>query len=745
MMQPELGTATFNPFEQAIDATIGLPGLTLVEPGGVAPDTMTPGGPAAEQATLGGPVALELTPIANHKHRIAARRRDGGELVAVDIVDLGRAAQRKRFIEQVLEKLPLSEHDDAALNHALDQRLLEMAAAPTTTVLQAADDAVATQPEFRVVDDARNPRASGLYWNVEVPPAHISNFDMRITEHVVIRDEGVQEARLRLAIRHRGRERPIEMTAADFASNGKLRAALYGAALPGVDLKLGADVLRRAVIALSDPAIRRVTTATGWTDDRSKFLVPGGHVDAHGYHDYDPALGLDQVDLDGCGTAQWLGLRRLSDPQLREVKDHVVNDMFRLHERRVMRSLFGTVALAPLRSLAAPRSRPAIWLRGLTGSGKTFLSSLLLNFFGEYPMAASGRIATWGSTANYLQMIGFYHRDCPLLIDDYKPETTDYDEVLRLLQNSGDGTARGRLRNDTTIRATRPVRGLILATGEDYPLQNASGLARSIIVEVPNRQKDADLGDRCLKMSPLYRGLMADFLAWVIREAKGTVFAGRVEHWQRHYYQSIRGRQNDARIAGNHALLAAAFEIFAAYLQDVWTGAAHEAEDFALVDLAEMVAVSVGAAEAEQASTIFLETLRSLLDWGRVRFEGQNGSQTSGASDTRSRSLVVGRVVADGSADEGDRVVELSLAMALQAVRRSLRQQGKPAIQISEKTLIAQLEAEGLLLDRANRPIAPGQPGDKSRQVRIERKRLRVIRINLDDILGTDDGAGRPA
>ena len=83
--------------------------------------------------------------------------------------------------------------------------------------------------------------------------------------------------------------------------------------------------------------------------------------------------------------------------------------------------------------------------------------------------------------------------------------------------------------------------------------------------------------------------------------------------------------------------------------------------------------------------------------------------------------------------------------MALQAVRRSLRQQGKPAIQISEKTLIAQLAAEGLVLDRANRPISPGQSGTKSRQVRIERKRVRVIRMNLDDLLGSEDDAGQPA
>ena len=83
--------------------------------------------------------------------------------------------------------------------------------------------------------------------------------------------------------------------------------------------------------------------------------------------------------------------------------------------------------------------------------------------------------------------------------------------------------------------------------------------------------------------------------------------------------------------------------------------------------------------------------------------------------------------------------------MALQAVQRSLRQQGKPPLQVSEKTLIAQLEAEGLLLDRADRPIAPGHGGKHSRQVRIERKRVRVIRMKLADLLGSDDEAGGEA
>jgi hypothetical protein len=107
-----------------------------------------------------------------------------------------------------------------------------------------------------------------------MPPAQISNFDMRVLEHIVVKDDDRPETRLRLAIR-RGREREVEMTAVEFASDCRLRTAVYASASHGADLRAGADVLRRAVISLSAPATRRTTTATGWTADRVRFLVPG--------------------------------------------------------------------------------------------------------------------------------------------------------------------------------------------------------------------------------------------------------------------------------------------------------------------------------------------------------------------------------------------------------------------------------------------------------------------------------------
>jgi hypothetical protein len=179
----------------------------------------------------------------------------------------------------------------------------------------------------------------------------------------------------------------------------------------------------------------------------------------------------------------------------------------------------------------------------------------------------------------------------------------------------------------------------------------------------------------------------------------------------------------------------------AAYLYDAWPDSEQAAADFALDDLAEMVREAAGAAEREQASVVFLEAVRELLDWGRVRLEGRAGGDRAG--DGQGRATVIGRVAAGPSSGggEADRVVELSIALALQAVNRSLRQQGRPALQVGEKTLIGQLEAEGLLVDREGRPVAAGEPGVKSRQVRIERRRVRVIRLPLAALLGPDDSA----
>jgi hypothetical protein len=254
------------------------------------------------------------------------------------------------------------------------------------------------------------------------------------------------------------------------------------------------------------------------------------------------------------------------------------------------------------------------------------------------------------------------------------------------------------------MRKVRPIRCLLVSTGEDFPMHNASGLARTVVVQVPNRTKDFDLAARCRQMSPNYRGLMADFIAYLIRDERKSVFVSRVEHWWHFYYTAIAGRQNDGRIAGNHALLAAAFEQLAAYLSDVWPEWETDAREYAEKDLLKMVHETVGEAEQEQASTIFLDTVRSLVECNQVWINGLNDL----GSEKRRHDPMIGRVVNPGLDIKAmnDTVLELRIRMALEAVQKSLKNQGKPKLALGDQALIQQLAASGLLLVRFNAPKA---------------------------------------
>ena len=186
-MEAGLDTSVVNPLGQPIGEMIG-PGWSIPEAGGEPVAAGTPGHPAGEDTILAGPVALSFTRVARRRLQVTARSLAGGDVVAVDTVDLARAGQRQRFVVQVLEKLDLAEHDAKALEDDLDQTLLQLASSAATPA--APGHAAAPAAEFRVVEDADDPELNGLY--ATMPPAQIANFDMRIIEHVVVSDEDHQ-------------------------------------------------------------------------------------------------------------------------------------------------------------------------------------------------------------------------------------------------------------------------------------------------------------------------------------------------------------------------------------------------------------------------------------------------------------------------------------------------------------------------------------------------------------------------
>ena len=275
-------------------------------------------------------------------------------------------------------------------------------------------------------------------------------------------------------------------------------------ATPEVQIHCRMDMLRTAISAISsqgEPIQRReFTTNFGWNAQSNSvefnFLVPSGRITAKGFEPNDDLLSI-RVDMGDEELARFLDMRSLDRNELQRVKKQIIDDLLPLHDRTVTYSLLAASACSILQQFAPGVGRFALWLVGLTGSGKSFLSKLFMNFFGDFPMS-SGRFATWSSTPNYLQRQGYFFKDALYLVDDYKLEVVQHYNIVRILQTYADGTARGRLKSDATTNTSRPIRGLFISTGEDVPEHSASAMARSLVIKVPQREKDLGRGNRCV-------------------------------------------------------------------------------------------------------------------------------------------------------------------------------------------------------------------------------------------------------
>jgi hypothetical protein len=537
-------------------------------------------------------------------------------------------------------------------------------------------------------------------------------------------------------IRCLGEESAFEMTPDEYVE--KLETSIHKAAGPKIELRASAAAVRNAISRISSPTVRRMTTSAGWTDDRSTFLVPGGWVDALGYHDIASNPGSVEVDLEEQERARWLGFRSLTSEQLMQVNQHISTDFLRLHDQNVMLALLGAVALAPMLRFAGIASRPLLWLQGLTGHGKSFIGRFAMSFFGDFETPLGERYMSWKSTGNILQKAGFFFRDMLYLVDDYKREDCRNADVLKVLRCYSDGAARSRLRTDASMNSTQPIRGLLLSTGEDFPEATASAMGRSIVIRVPGRPKDFELARSCQEMRSLYKGFTPALIASVIRDARWDWFSKRVEFWRKHYYDTIAGCTNDARIAGNHASLAAAVELVSDFLGDIWCEAAEVAGRFNQEFLLTRVLDSAGEVEQETPARIFLDTLDELIAYSRVRIEGL-GPWIDNKS--RDRDKIVGRLFDShghglqsiaGREIRPDDVVGLSMPLALEAVQETLLSQGRQRLQISIQTLLDQLAASGFLLDKNNNPISKESTGEKTWKERLGGQSRNLARIRAD-------------
>lgn len=646
----------------------------------------------------------------------------GEIMIYRDTLNLDSATARARFTEAIVER-------SGAEPAQVEEQLLALAARPAE---DGANEEENAQTEYQVVELHDDPERRGIYVNARGGPVQLTNFTIEIVEDVHVQDDIQSHRTFRCrAVRDRMTSE-FTIAAEEYASNTRLPEAIFAAVGAKARILCKPHALRTAISAVSDPDRRTVTTNFGWTAEGDAFLVPSGRIDASGFHPASPDDPI-RVDLGGEQCARHLDMRPPEPGELEPLKRHMVDDFLRLLDRRVMYGLLAAAALAVLMRFVVGKNRFALWLIGLTGGGKSFVAKLAQNLFGDFPIEEGSRVGSWSSTANFLQRQGFFFKDAIYVIDDYKYEVTRHQDVVKLLQNNADASARGRLNADATTNVSRPIRGQMVATGEDTPEHTASAVARTVVVKVASGAKDTARGGRCLERRHQYAALMVDFIRHLITEGRTRQFAARVEHFQRYYYERIEEQQNALRISGNLAQLAAAFEEIALYLGDAWPNHEQEIEWFTRHDLVALRDEMLGMVHEQQASEIFLETLATLIAHGHVRVEGY--TPPGMVSTDAEHKPVIGRGL-DRRGDRALRVFEISTTLAIEAVQTSLRKQGLPSLPASPKALIDQLAAEGRLLDRDNRPIDPRAGGDRTRDARVGTGPRKAFRIAADVLTG---------
>lgn len=467
---------------------------------------------------------------------------------------------------------------------------------------------------------------NGLVWLRQVRdgvvPTLLTNFTARVVADIA-EDDGVETRRsFEIEASTRGRTARFPVSAEKFSAMNWPTEHLGATALvyAGQSLKEHARV---AIVLLSgEPQRRRVFTHTGW-----RTLEDGTSV----YLSADRAIGA-QGTRDGIVVNLPEALRSFSLPA------PVEGDEL----KRAVRATLGILELAPARVafalLASIFRAPlgnvdlTVFLMGPSGVFKSELAALAQQHWGP-ELDARHLPGSWLSTGNSLEGLAFAAKDALVVVDDFAPGGSSVDvqryhrEADRLLRAQGNGAGRARMRADGSLRAPRPPRGLMLATGEDVP-RGQSLRARLMVLELSPGDVDVPRLSICQAdaRAGLYGQTLASYLRWLAPIA--PQLAARVRTESTELREQASGAGQHRRTPALVADLAVGLRYFLVFTERHGVLAPGEGDRLwdrgwaALVQAAGTQAVHQG--ESEPARR-FLDLLAGALAAGRAHVDAVTG------------------------------------------------------------------------------------------------------------------------
>jgi hypothetical protein len=518
----------------------------------------------------------------------------------------------------------------------------------------------------------------------------VANFTARIVRDLVLDDEAnpkrefVVEAEL-------GEHRiSFSVSAAEFGRMGWVLNKLG----PQAILYPGQQQHARAAIQWLSGAIRQehIFAHMGWrTLDRDwVYLQSGGAIGSQGLRS-DVRVQLPTA----------LEYYRMPPPADHHVRVRAIRaslSFLSLVPDRISYPLLAAVYRAAL-----GRVDFSLFLAGTSGVFKTALAALCQQHFGA-GMDAYALPAHFGSTANALEILAFTAKDALLVVDDFVPTGGSGDGELqgtaeRLFRAVGNHQGRSRM-GGNGLRAVRPPRALVLATGEEVP-RGRSLRARMLIVELRPAEVDRCLLSECQTAARQGQlaAAMGAFLSWI---------AERYEELQRRLQKRVRELRNQYLLYRFHARLPTAL----AELQsgwEIWLEFAHDAggidteQQIELVNrggkaLEELAALQAPWQAANDPVLRFVALLQAALATGHAHVADGRGGAPDAASLWGWRRKPEGRKwIACGACIGWVAGSDLYLdsSSSYQVVQQQVAETDR--LGLSEQTLRHRLHAHGLL------------------------------------------------
>lgn len=368
--------------------------------------------------------------------------------------------------------------------------------------------------------------------------APVANFVARIVCDMVFDDDAESRREFVVEIELAGRRLTLQMPSVEFGRMVWVMNRLG----PHAILYPGQQQHARAAIQSLSGAIRHehIFTHMGWRRHASEwvYLQGGGALGAQGLR--------DDVRVQLPSGLERYGVEPVADAEGRISAIRASLGFLLVAPDRISLPLLAAVYRAPLGNVDF-----SLFLTGPSGAFKTTLAALCQQHFGA-EMDAGRLPGHFGSTGNALEELAFRAKDALLVVDDFVPTEGLSDGQLRqtaerLFRAAGNRQGRGRLEGHGRLRAPRPPRALLLATGEEVP-RGRSLRARLLIVDL--RPGEVDRSELSRLQTAGCRGelagAMAGFLSWI---------AERYEDLQQHLVTGVQALRGRALASASHARL----------------------------------------------------------------------------------------------------------------------------------------------------------------------------------------------